>query len=152
MESLPLPMDIINKIQLYVSTPEADMVRDNKLLHKRILMDLNTIRQMFEKKYIAINFRVKKYDSRYAPCKYIRHLYWLPRNTQPSPKIIVDCLKKSRESYDTCDSFCLETLRLYSGCSFFDCAMEYKYDGAMLSSWYSWSCDEMEISEEEFFQ
>jgi hypothetical protein len=29
MESLPLPMDIINKIQLYVSTPEADMVRDN---------------------------------------------------------------------------------------------------------------------------
>ena len=40
-------MDITNKIQLYVSTPEADMVRDNKLLHKRILMDLNTIRQMF---------------------------------------------------------------------------------------------------------
>lgn len=27
MECLPLPMDIINKIQLYVSTPEADMVR-----------------------------------------------------------------------------------------------------------------------------
>jgi len=27
MEYLPLPTDIINKIQLYVSTPEADMVR-----------------------------------------------------------------------------------------------------------------------------
>jgi hypothetical protein len=27
MEAIPLPMDIINKIQLYVSTPEADMVR-----------------------------------------------------------------------------------------------------------------------------
>ena len=27
MECLPLPLDIINKIQLYVSTPEADMVR-----------------------------------------------------------------------------------------------------------------------------
>ena len=27
MDCLPLPSDIINKIQLYVSTPEADMIR-----------------------------------------------------------------------------------------------------------------------------
>jgi len=38
MDCLPLPTDIINKIQLYVSTPEADMIRnDIPLRHSRAI-------------------------------------------------------------------------------------------------------------------
>tara|TARA_R110000787_G_C13162790_1_gene419803 strand:- start:62 stop:571 length:510 start_codon:yes stop_codon:yes gene_type:complete len=57
MESLPLPMDIINKIQLYVSTPTSDIVRKNNFLHKRVLMDLGIIQQMTKKRYYIIKFR-----------------------------------------------------------------------------------------------